>query len=245
MTVLCIETSTAVCSAAICQERECLKQCISYEGNHAKMLPLFVEELLAFAREKDLKIEAVAVSDGPGSYTGLRIGAATAKGICYGLNIPILPIPTLRILAQAGKERVSQEQEYNTRCVLIPLIDARRMEVYTNGPDNTATAVVVKDEESLLQWKQSLAPYTVDTDDCAVFYFGDGAEKCQSVITRPNWHYWPGVVPEAQYMGKILDDRMADFFMLAKTNLEKKAAYYEPNYLKEFIAAPSHVKGLK
>ena len=93
------------------------------------MLPLFVEELLAFAREKELKIEAVAVSDGPGSYTGLRIGAATAKGLCYGLHVPIIPVPTLQILTQAAKDRVSKEQEYNVRCVLIPMIDARRMEV--------------------------------------------------------------------------------------------------------------------
>ena len=222
MTILCIETSTAVCSAAICKEGALLKQCICYEGsNHAKQLPLFIEELLGFAREQGLPIEAVALSEGPGSYTGLRIGTSTAKGLCYGLNIPLIPIPTLAILNAASGQKEG---------VLVPMIDARRMEVYTEvsgeGLEVTgARAVVVENEESLY------------TGDEAVYYFGDGAAKCQSVLTRPNWHFIPDIVPEARFMGELAES--------GKRKVEsKELAYYEPYYLKEFIAAQSHVKGL-
>ena len=94
MTILCIETSTSVCSATICQGDTLIKQCINYEGsNHARLLPLYIDELLKLAREQHLTIDAVALSEGPGSYTGLRIGTATAKGLCYGLNIPLIPVP--------------------------------------------------------------------------------------------------------------------------------------------------------
>ena len=99
MTILCIETSTFVCSAAICKDGVPLKQCICFEGgNHARLLPSYIEELLAYTREHNMKIDAVALSEGPGSYTGLRIGASTAKGLCYGLNVPLIPVPTLEVL---------------------------------------------------------------------------------------------------------------------------------------------------
>ena len=99
MTILCIETSTSVCSAAVCKDGSLIKQCINYEGsNHARLLPMYIEELLSFAREQHLSIDAVALSEGPGSYTGLRIGASTAKGLCYGLNVPLIPVPTLEVL---------------------------------------------------------------------------------------------------------------------------------------------------
>lgn len=222
MTILCIETSTSVCSAAICKDGVLSKQCINYEGsNHARLLPLYIQELLAFAREQHLSIDAVALSEGPGSYTGLRIGTSTAKGLCYGLNIPLIPVPTLEVLKAAS---------HIEEGILIPMIDARRMEVYTalyseevKGPQ--ARAVVVENEDSLYAGNDE------------VYYFGDGAEKCQTVLTGPNWHYIPNIVPEAQYMGRLASERLAIS--------GEKIAYYEPYYLKEFIAAPSHVKGLK
>ena len=217
MTILGIETSTAVCSAALCQDGRLLKQCISYEGgNHAKLLPTYIDELLQYAREQALPIDAVALSEGPGSYTGLRIGTATAKGLCYGLDIPLIPVPTLEVLKIAS----GVEQG-----ILIPMIDARRMEVYTLI--NTETkAVVVENEESLLNTEET------------VYYFGDGAAKCQQVLTKPNWHFIPDIVPQAQYVCALAEKSEI-------RNQKSDLAYYEPCYLKEFIAAPSHVKGLK
>ena len=154
MTILCIESSTSVCSAAICKDGAPIKQCICLEGsNHARLLPRYIEELLSFAREQALSIEAVALSEGPGSYTGLRIGASTAKGLCYGLNIPLIPVSTLDILCEAAKKSLCSE--VNPEAVLVPMIDARRMEVYTWAypqplPERRgAVAVVVENEESL------------------------------------------------------------------------------------------------
>ena len=226
MTILCIETSTSVCSAAICKDGVPVKQCINHEGsNHARLLPLYIEELLSFAREQALSIDAVALSEGPGSYTGLRIGASTAKGLCYGLNVILIPVPTLEVLKQAALE--NSEIRIQKSDILIPMLDARRMEVYTllNGETK---AVVVENEDSLL----STNDQRLTTND--VYYFGDGAAKCQQVLTRSNWHFIPNIVPEAQYVGVLAENRES-------TDL----AYYEPFYLKEFIAAQSHVKGLK
>ncbi len=225
MTILCIETSTSVCSAAICKDGVPMNQCICREGsNHARLLPRYIEELLSFAREHDLSIEAVALSEGPGSYTGLRIGTSTAKGLCYGLNIPLIPIPTLEVLKESARQQSSIINQPSS--ILIPLLDARRMEVYTviNGETK---AVVVENEASL---------YEGDED---VYYFGDGAAKCARIFTKPNWHYIPDIVPEAQYMGQIINHQSSI------TNAKSiDLAYYEPFYLKEFIAAQSHVKGL-
>lgn len=224
MTILCIETSTSVCSAAVCKDGSLIKQCINYEGsNHARLLPMYIEELLSFAREQHLSIDAVALSEGPGSYTGLRIGASTAKGLCYGLNVPLIPVPTLEVLCEAARKQSAVSSQYSD--VLLPMIDARRMEVYTMM-DGETKAVVVENEDSL---------YAGDEE---VYYFGDGAAKCQPVLTKPNWHYIPDIVPEAQYVGALAES--------GKWKLESvDLAYYEPFYLKEFIAAQSHVKGLK
>ncbi len=229
MTILCIETSTSVCSAAICKDGVPMNQCICREGsNHARLLPRYIEELLSFAREHDLSIEAVALSEGPGSYTGLRIGTSTAKGLCYGLNIPLIPIPTLEVLKESARQQSSIINQPSS--ILIPLLDARRMEVYTviNGETK---AVVVENEASL---------YEGDED---VYYFGDGAAKCALIFTKPNWHYIPDIVPEAQYMGALAEQIINHQSKI--TNAKSvDLAYYEPFYLKEFIAAQSHVKGL-
>ena len=217
MIAICIETSTTVCSAAIVKDGEPIKQCINYEGsNHARLLPLYIEELLAYAREQGMHIDAVALSEGPGSYTGLRIGASTAKGLCYGLNVPLIPVPTLEVLCEASGVKEG---------VLIPMIDARRMEIYTML-DGETRAIVVENEDSL---------YAGDQE---VYYFGDGAAKCAKVFTKPNWHYIPDIVPEAQYVGTLAESGMRK---VESVDL----AYYEPFYLKEFVAAQSHVKGLK
>ena len=210
-----------------------VKQCISREGsNHARLLPRYIEELLRYVAEQNLSIEAVALSEGPGSYTGLRIGASTAKGLCYGLNIPLIPIPTLQILCEAAKEHLSPLASRHSP-FLLPMIDARRMEVYTLDEEGKARAVIVEGEQSLYP--------IVNCQLSIVSYFGDGAAKCQNVLTNPNWHYLPDIVPEAQYMG-VLAEQIANH-QSAITN--QQLAYYEPYYLKEFVAAQSHVKGLK
>ena len=232
MTILCIETSTSVCSAAILRDGVPIKQMINKEGsNHARLLPLFIEQLLQLAQEEGLRIDAVALSEGPGSYTGLRIGTSMAKGLCYGLNVPLIPIPTLEVLCEAARRNTEyriQSTEYRVQStdILCPMIDARRMEIYTMINGETK-AVVVENEDSLMN------------EGVNVYYFGDGAEKCSRVFTKENWHFIPDIVPEAQYVGVLAES--GERLQVSG----EKIAYYEPFYLKEFVAAQSHVKGLK
>ena len=196
MTILCIETSTQVCSAAVTIGGVPIAERVCREGaNHAQMLPVFVEELLAEVKAKGLRIEAVALSEGPGSYTGLRIGTSTAKGICYGLDVPLIPVPTLQVLCVAAASAAPVERRDVYLC---PMIDARRMEVYT--------AVYDGDLQEVL----------------------NGGDPVRFI---------GGIVPEAKYMGVLAEQ--------GKALSGKEIAYYEPYYLKEFVAAPSHVKGLQ
>ena len=227
MTILCIETSTTCCSAAICQEGVAVASRENLSGaNHASELPVFIEQLLAEAQADAWTIDAVALSQGPGSYTGLRIGTSIAKGICYGMNVPLIPVDTLQILCAAMTEKVPVD------AILCPMLDARRMEVYTamyTPALEAQTEVVAKviDEQSFAE----------ELSEQTIYFFGNGAEKCQSIITSPNAHVIANIHPQAQYMGKL-----AEKAILLDV---KQMAYYEPFYLKDFVPAPSHIKGLK
>lgn len=223
MAILSIETSTKVCSAALSEGAKVYEQLIHREvSNHAVLLPEYIESLLAYAREHQLTIDAIALSGGPGSYTGLRIGTSMAKGLCYGMNIPLIPVDTTRVIAAA-----MQEQSPGN-ALLCPMIDARRMEVYTALYDNhldTLQPIEARVVEN--------ADWLLETDK-EVYYAGDGASKCQGILCNSRLHLLDGIVPEARYVG-----------LLAETEKPiENIAYYEPFYLKEFVAAPSHVKGL-
>ena len=231
MNILCIETSTNCCSAAICKDGVAVVSKENLTGaNHASELPIFIEQLLATARASQWQIDAVALSEGPGSYTGLRIGTSIAKGLCYGMNIPLIPINTLQILCQSVDNR---HLTGGTNVIYCPMIDARRMEVYTAlydastlNPITEVTAQVINDQSFSEELKVN-----------KICYFGNGADKCQSVITSPNAMFIPNIVPQASFMG-LLAERSAALDV-------KQMAYYEPFYLKEFVPAPSHIKGLK
>ena len=228
MTILCIETSTNCCSAAIAINGEAKAIRANLTGaNHASELPLFVEELMNEARVNSWTIDAVALSQGPGSYTGLRIGASLAKGLCYGLNIPLIPVDTLQILCKAALA-----QQLPQDAVLCPMLDARRMEVYTSI--YTRDCARMKDIEAKIIDEHA---FEAELAEQAICFFGNGAEKCQSVITSPNAHFIADIVPQAQYMGAL-----AEHAALLDV---KQMAYFEPFYLKDFVPAPSHIKGLQ
>ena len=232
MTILNIETSTTCCSAAITIDG---KPVASVEqlanANHASQLPVFIQQLLHEANVNGWHLDAVALSQGPGSYTGLRIGASTAKGICYGLNIPLIPVDTLQVLCVSVPSGVLPDN-----ALLCPMLDARRMEVYT---------ALYQQQGTQLSTISEVQAMIIDADAFAqtlaqqpVYFFGNGAAKCQSVITHPNAHFVDNVVPQAQCMGLLAE--------MQPNSLDvKQMAYYEPFYLKEFVAAPSHIKGLK
>lgn len=232
MTILNIETSTTCCSAAITIDGKLVASVEQLtNANHASQLPVFIQQLLHEANVNDWHLDAVALSQGPGSYTGLRIGASTAKGICYGLNIPLIPVDTLQVLCASVPSGVLPDN-----ALLCPMLDARRMEVYT---------ALYQQQGTQLSTISEVQAMIIDADAFAqtlaqqpVYFFGNGAAKCQSVITHPNAHFVDNVVPQAQCMGLLAEMRPNSLDV-------KQMAYYEPFYLKEFVAAPSHIKGLK
>lgn len=232
MTILNIETSTTCCSAAITMDGTPVASVENLnQANHASELPRFIEQLLTTAKLNDWHLDAVALSQGPGSYTGLRIGASTAKGICYGLNIPLIPIDTLQVLCASVPADILPQQ-----AILCPMLDARRMEVYTALYQHTGKQLTsITEVQAMIIDADAFAETLAEQP---VYFFGNGAAKCQPVITHTNAHYLDNIVPQAKCMGMLAE-------MQPHSLDVKQMAYYEPFYLKEFVAAPSHIKGLK
>jgi tRNA threonylcarbamoyladenosine biosynthesis protein TsaB len=216
--ILSIETSTAVCSAALHENGNLLAaKELHTAQSAASQLAIQIEELLAVAKISKKPLQAVAVSAGPGSYTGLRIGVATAKGLCFGLNLPLIAIDSLSVLA-AGVNDPSGT------ALLCPMIDARRMEVYCSLFDASMktleeTQAKIIDENSFLDY---LALHSV-------IFFGDGSAKCRSVIKHPNAIFLDNIYCDARSMGKAA-------FQKFQTGQFVNLALFEPNYLKNFIA---------
>ena len=220
--ILHIETSTDVCSVARSQDGACLFEKTDDEGSrHAAVLAPFVEEAVSFADSHAIPLDAVAVSCGPGSYTGLRIGVSTAKGVCYGRGAKLLAVPTLKVLCVPV---LLYHEEIPDDALLCPMIDARRMEVYAAVYDRALrevvpTAAVVVDGGS----------FAAQLDERPVFFFGNGAEKCREVIKHPNARFISGIVPKAANMLPLAERAIA-------LGQEADVAYFEPFYLKEFVA---------
>lgn len=223
--ILNIETSTETCSVAVAQDGGIIFEKINNEPNsHTKYLAKFVEEALSFAESHAIPLDAVAVSSGPGSYTGLRIGVSTAKGICYGKNVPLIAIPTLKLLCV--KPLLSDDIE-DENALLCPMIDARRMEAYTAIYDRALQEVrevkaEVIDANTYNEW----------LDKGLVYFFGNGAEKCKEIINHPNARFIDNVIPTAKSMLPLAE------LAIAKGQYED-VAYFEPFYLKDFVAIKS------
>ncbi len=223
--ILHIETSTNVCSIALSQDGSCLFEKTHSEGpSHATLLPPFVEEALSFADSHAIPVDAVAVSCGPGSYTGLRIGVSTAKGLCYGRNLPLISIPTLELLCVPV---LLYGEDLPEDALLCPMIDARRMEVYATIYDRglktiRATQADIVDADT---YKEYL-------DRSPVYFFGNGAEKCKEIITHPNARFISDIVPLAKNMYPLAERA------IARGKFED-VAYFEPFYLKEFVTTTS------
>ena len=220
--ILSIDTSTNVCSVAVSQDGTCIFDKVDNRGsNHAEKLGTFVDEALAFVDSHELTLDAVAVSCGPGSYTGLRIGVSMAKGICYGRNIKLLAVPTLELLAVPI---LLHHESIEEEALLVPMIDARRMEVYSAVYDRSLKAVrsIQADVVDGDTYKEFL-------DKGPVYFFGDGAEKCMEVINHPNAHLIKNIEPVAKNMFPLAEKRMAE-------GKFEDVAYFVPFYLKDFVA---------
>ena len=222
--ILAIETGTDICSVALIRDGELIALRESdEERNHAKKIAVFVDELL---REYDIaaeELDAVAVSKGPGSYTGLRIGVSFAKGLCYGQNIPLVAVGSLDSLVEVAREDFEAgiiDIEQWDNALLCPMIDARRMEVYTqlfdtDGVAQSEVEAKIIDEESFAEERKS-RPLVI---------FGNGAKKCTEVLEGATFIE---VVPSARGMARIAEQAFAE----GKT---EDVAYFEPFYLKDFV----------
>ena len=217
--ILHIETSTNVCSVALSEGTNCLLNISNNEGlNHAALLSTFVNKALNLLKLQSKQLNAIAVSGGPGSYTGLRIGVSTAKGLCYGLNLPLIEVNTLTTLCAAA----FKEENSNEDALFCAMIDARRMEVYAMIYDSKGNIRknVSADIIDASSYADLLSRHTV-------YFFGNGAEKCKSVLTHSNARFIDNLTPLAENMIPLA---------LTRFNVGKfvDLAYYEPFYLKEF-----------
>lgn len=223
--ILNIETSTNVCSVALSQDGVCLYEDVNMEGpSHAQVLAGYVKDAVSFADSHAIPIDAIAISKGPGSYTGLRIGVSEAKGVAYGRDAKLLSVPTLKLLTVPillGHEELPED------ALLCPMIDARRMEVYCALYDRALNEVVLT--QALVIDSDSFKEYL---DKQPIYFMGNGADKCVETIQHPNAHFIKNIVPRAKNMIPLAEMAMA------KEQFED-VAYFEPFYLKEFVATKS------
>lgn len=220
--ILHIETSTHVCSVALSQDGTCLTEEVEKNGpSHATVLAPFVQEVLSFADSHAIPLDAVALSKGPGSYTGLRIGSSTAKGLCYGRKVKLIAIPTLKLMCTPV---LLFHEEVSDDALLCPMLDARRMEVYAAVYDRALNEVRATQADIL-----TADSYKEFLDRGPVYFFGEGAAKFQTLTQHPNAHFIDGIYPFARYMLPLAEMAMA------RGEFED-VAYFEPYYLKDFIA---------
>ena len=220
--ILNIETSTDVCSVAISDSGQVIFNKEDHSGpNHAVKLGVYVDEALDFLDSHGLPLEAVAVSCGPGSYTGLRIGVSMAKGICYGRGVKLIAVPTLERMAVP---LLLGEHPEDEDALIVPMLDARRMEVYAEVLDRALKVVrpIQADIVDADTYKEYL-------DQHHVYFFGNGAAKCMETINHPNAHLVEGIEPLAKNMAPLAEKRFVE-------GKFEDVAYFVPFYLKDFVA---------
>lgn len=223
-TILHIETSTDVCSVAVSEDGQTIFHKEDHSGpNHAEKLGTYVDEALSFTDNHAIPFDAVAVSCGPGSYTGLRIGVSMAKGICYARDLKLIAVPTTELLCVPVLLREAAEEG----ALLCPMLDARRMEVYAAIYDRSLRPVreIGADIVDETTYREYL-------DKQPVYFFGNGAKKCIDAINHPNARLIEGIEPLAKWMQPLAEKRFL-------TEQFEDVAYFVPYYLKDFVAKPS------
>ncbi|WP_282786801.1 tRNA (adenosine(37)-N6)-threonylcarbamoyltransferase complex dimerization subunit type 1 TsaB [Flavobacterium croceum] len=220
MYILHIETATKNCSVAVSKYNEvlCCKEFADAGYAHAEMLHVFIEEALQEAQITPNDLSAIAVGSGPGSYTGLRIGVSAAKGLCYALQIPLIAVDTLEILAQQVKNISSG--------FIIPMIDARRMEVYSAVFDSNKTKIRETQAEILSE-------NSFENIEDKIYCIGDSNQKAKAVLTQDKFVFLD------QFVYPSAKDMVALAYLKFENKQWEDVAYYEPFYLKDFIALKS------
>lgn len=214
--ILCLETATTNCSVALSIDGkvEAIREENNQKYSHAEWLHIYIDEVIKEAKIDKGLINAVAVSKGPGSYTGLRIGVSAAKGLCFALDIPLISAPTLEVLVQ-------QIQVEN--CNIIPLLDARRMEVYS--------AVFSSEKKQIRETRAEILDENSFKDflnERKIIFLGDGAAKFEKICNHKNAVFYKDAFPSATEMAKLAETKY-------KIGDTESVAYFEPYYLKEFL----------
>ena len=244
--ILSLETATPVCSVALNDGTKnlALRECRG-QNAHSEKITIYIDEVLKEVGINYQQLDAVAVSKGPGSYTGLRIGVSTAKGVCYAAGLPLMAVDTLHAMAYGMRERLGDQLQPTD--LLVPMIDARRMEVYCSVFD--ANLNRVKDTEAMVFGTEngerrtenellSVFRFPFSVSNHRLWLFGDGAPKLKELFKEvPQIQIVDDFAPSAAYMATLSDQALkaGDFV---------DVAYFEPYYLKDFIAGKPHVKGL-
>jgi tRNA threonylcarbamoyladenosine biosynthesis protein TsaB len=230
--LLHIETATPVCSVVLADNQRILSiRETSEKNSHSQVVTVFIDEMLKECGLQPAQLEAVAVSKGPGSYTGLRIGVSTAKGICWALDKPMISVGTPEAMALGMREKYTQSEKLPI--LFAPMIDARRMEVYTGLFDENLNNI--KPVYAAIIDGNAFEEYL---DSHIICFAGDGAEKCEAVLTHPNFRFMNDFDASAVFMAPLAAAKFV------AGNFED-VAYFEPYYLKDFVAGKPNVKGLK
>lgn len=234
--ILNIETSTEVCSVSLAENGKTLFQKESTDGlNHSELLTVFIQDLFKENHFEISRIDAVAVSKGPGSYTGLRIGVSVAKGLCYALDKPLIGVGSLETMGVYSAENCSEfyADKADEEMLFCPMIDARRMEVYTalynrSGAEILSVSAKIIDEDSFSEY----------LDDKKILFFGNGAEKCKEKLIHSNAFFEGPSKTSARFMQNLSE-------MKYNKKEFEDVAYFEPFYLKDFVATIPKNKVLK
>jgi len=216
--ILAIETSTEVCSTAVLNNGKLIAEDFSHQSySHAERLAPMIKSLLEANEIPRSALTAVAVSSGPGSYTGLRIGTSTAKGLCYALDIPLIAVNTLESMLQG----LPDEFDGYFKC---PMIDARRMEVYCLLSDDKDEIISRVEARVIDEYS-----FAAELNSAKILFYGNGANKCKTVLDNTNARFLENITPQARNIGQLAVDKFSrgDFADLA---------YFEPDYLKPYIA---------
>lgn len=232
--ILHIETATQVCSVALSVNGSILQiRETSDKNSHSSTVTVFTEEIMKSAAMPFSALDAIAVSKGPGSYTGLRIGVSTAKGICYAVDKPLIAISTLQSMAAGAKKGMESLGTPSHDILLCPMIDARRMEVYNGLFDRE-----LKQAREIRAEIITESSFAAELAGCEVWFFGDGADKCKTVLgNHPNARFIDDFKLSASFMVNLAEEKYN------RSEFED-VVYFEPYYLKDFIPGIPRVKGL-
>ena len=218
--ILCVDTSSFICSISIFENLSLISSNSSeVEKSHSKLIIQLIDQSLKDAKIKINEVDAFAVSMGPGSYTGLRIGVSTIKGLCYSLEKPLISINTLEILSKSALNHINNYNDF----FICPMIDARRMEVFTKMLDNDFNEVE-KDKALILDDKS----FNDIGGGKSIYFFGDGSNKFQKIINNKNFHFIDNIISSSKNMGELANIKY-------ENNQFENLTTFEPFYIKDFF----------